>query len=261
MTEGVYPNANALLTLDLVPQPDDTSCGPTCLHGLYRYYGEHVSLSQLVADITSLETGGTLAVHLGIDALRRGYKARIYTYNLRIFDPTWFTLGRPEMLAKLRAREALTADAKRAHATSAYIEFLENGGEVRMHDLNASLLRKYLRRKVPILTGLSSTYLYQTCRETLDTCADDDVGGEPSGHFVVLTGYDSETREAHVVDPYHKDTPQSSLKYSVKLDRLVTAILLGLLTYDANLLIVRPRHWGEGLHDKPDSTPNLGSAC
>ena len=32
----------------------------------------------------------TLAVLLGCHALRRGYEATIYTFNLQVFDPTWF---------------------------------------------------------------------------------------------------------------------------------------------------------------------------
>ena len=232
--------------LDLAAQPDDTSCGPTCLHGLYRYYGEHVPLPRLMADIPSLETGGTLAVHLGIDALRRGYRARLYTFNLRIFDPTWFSLGSERMLDKLAQRAAYTTDPKRLLATAAYREFLSLGGELRMQDLNSALLRKYLRRGIPILTGLSSTYLYQAVREIPDeTCRDDDIRGEPSGHFVVLTGYDPERGTALVADPYDKNPLTRGRKYSVALDRLITAILLGVLTYDANLLIVRPYGWGD----------------
>lgn len=247
------------LTLDLAAQPDDTSCGPTCLHGVYRYYGEDVSLGVLMRDVPSLDTGGTLAVHLGIDALRRGYKARLYTFNLRIFDPTWFALPRKGMLAKLTERAAHTSDAKRLMATEAYLEFLRRGGELRMRDLNAPLLRKYLRRGIPVLTGLSSTYLYQVSREMPDTCADDDVRGEPAGHFVVLTGYDTDTAMALVADPYDRNPLRRGTKYSVPLDRLVNAILLGILTYDANLLIIRPYGWGDtaAAFDRLRSTPGL----
>jgi hypothetical protein len=250
MMEGGNANVSQPLTLELVAQPDDTSCGPTCLHGVYRYYGRAVPLRQLMEDITSFDTGGTLSVHLGIDALRRGYRARIYSYNLRIFDPSWFPVhDKEELLGKLRARAAITTDEKRVHTTRAYIEFLELGGEVRMTDFNSALLRKYLRQKVPILTGLSATYLYQAKREHPVTGQDDDVAGEATGHFVVLTGYDPETKEARLADPYGKNPIRQKMTYSVKLDRLVTAILLGVLTYDANLLIIRPHGWGDVPHE------------
>lgn len=248
------------LTLELVAQPDDTSCGPTCLHAVYRYYGEDVPLKMLMDDVTSFDTGGTLAVHLGIDALRRGYDARLYSYNLRILDPSWMALGRDQLVRKLLDRAAVTTDPKRLHTTEAYIEFLQLGGEIRMADLNSALLRKYLRMGVPLLTGLSATYLYQSMREDPVTSEYDDIHGEPSGHFVVLTGYDQEEREAQVADPFEKNPLRRGHNYSVKLEHLVTAILLGILTYDANLLIIRPEHWKEGAAPHRIEKQHLASA-
>ena len=38
----------------------------------------------------SLLKSTVFAVFLACDALRKGYSATIYTYNLMVFDPTWF---------------------------------------------------------------------------------------------------------------------------------------------------------------------------
>jgi len=130
------------LTLEIAAQPDDTTCGPTCLHGIYRYYGDEVALEQLIASIPSLETGGTLAVHLGIHALRHGYDARLYTFNLEVFDPTWFALGPPHLVERLEASRPFKKRHKTRHALDAYLEFIRSGGEIRMQDLSARLLRK-----------------------------------------------------------------------------------------------------------------------
>jgi ABC-type bacteriocin/lantibiotic exporter with double-glycine peptidase domain len=78
------------LGFDIQSQPDKVTCGPTCLHALYQYYGEDISLKQVVREVKQLKAGGTLAVMLGNHALKRGYKALIYTYNLTVFDPSWF---------------------------------------------------------------------------------------------------------------------------------------------------------------------------
>src|SRR5690606_27929210 len=78
------------LEVNIHPQPCDTTCGPTCLHAIYRYLGDAISLAQVVAECPRLEEGGTLAALLGTHAVRRGYQATIYSYNLRVFDPTWF---------------------------------------------------------------------------------------------------------------------------------------------------------------------------
>ncbi|MCA9161211.1 MAG: hypothetical protein KDA72_22930, partial [Planctomycetales bacterium] len=67
---------------DIQAQPDDTTCGPTCLQAVYSYFEDEIPLPQVIAEVPGLAAGGTLAVLLGDHALRRGYDATIYTYNL-----------------------------------------------------------------------------------------------------------------------------------------------------------------------------------
>lgn len=58
------------LQLDILTQPDDTTCGPTCLHAVYDYYGDRLPLDQVIGEAGRLEDGGTIAVLLGCHALR-----------------------------------------------------------------------------------------------------------------------------------------------------------------------------------------------
>ena len=83
---------------DIRPQPDNTTCGPTCLHAVYRYFGDPVDLSRIIAEVPTIEGGGTLSVYLASHALRRGYRATIIPYNLQIFDPTWTDLPPAEIV-------------------------------------------------------------------------------------------------------------------------------------------------------------------
>jgi hypothetical protein len=69
----------------------------------------------------------------------------------------------------------------------------------------------------------------------------DDIQGEPTGHFVVLCGYDMQNRTALVADPLLPNPISASPIYTVRLNRLICAIMLGILTYDANLLIITPK--------------------
>jgi len=230
------------LPIEIQPQPDDATCGPTCLHAVYRYYGDAIALEQVIGEVGRLETGGTLAVLLACHALRRGYRATIYTYNLHLFDPTWFAAPELDLRAKLAAQARAKNDPKLRFATEAYLQFLSLGGRVKYEELSARLLRRHLRRGHPLLAGLSSTYLYGTAREAADReFAPDDVRGTPGGHFVVLHGYEPEERIVHVADPYQDNPHAEGLHYAVGMDRLVGAILLGVITWDANLTIVEPR--------------------
>jgi hypothetical protein len=228
------------LKLEILPQPNDTTCGPTCLHAVYGYYGDGIPLHRVINEVPSLKTGGTLGVMLANHALRRGYRATIYTYNLKLFDPTWFILSTEEICKRLKRQARFKKRDKLQRATRAYIDFLELGGVLKMEDLTARLLRKYLNRGIPILTGLSSTYLYQAVREYGPHDRDDDIRGQPAGHFVVLRGYDRKKRTVFVADPLESNPYSSDHQYELGINRVMNAILLSIVTDDANLMILEP---------------------
>jgi hypothetical protein len=230
------------LVLDILAQPDDSTCGPTCLHAVYGFYGRGMDLHQVVAEVTPLATGGTLGVFLGIHGLRRGFDATVYTYNLDILDPTWFDKGPGELASVLRQQAEVKGSGRLRLATSAYVEFLGLGGTIRHQELRPDLIRRHLMEGHPILTGLSATYLYACAREVEEAgrLRYDSVRGEPQGHFVVLHGYDATTDSVLVADPLHENA-FGSHNYRVGMLRLLGAILLGVLTYDGNLLVIAPR--------------------
>ena len=157
-----------MIPIKILAQPDDTTCGPTSLHAVYNYYGKKIPLKKVISEVSYLEEGGTLAVMLGIDALKNGFKTKIFTYNLRVFDPTWFTDKNINLTNKLY-RQLKYKKSRRLHkATNAYIEFLERGGQILFKDLNPAFLKKQFEKNIPVLTGLSATYLYNCARETVD---------------------------------------------------------------------------------------------
>jgi hypothetical protein len=231
------------LDVPMEHQPDGRSCGPTCLRAVYRFFGDDVPLDRLIAEIPQLETGGTLAVQLGCHALRRGYLCDIYTYNVQTFDPSWFHRERPVDIRErlLRQLEIKGDDGRRGTATMTYLEFLRLGGRIRWQTLSPQLLEHLLAAGRPVLTGLSSTYLYDAPRELPETDEIDDVGGEPAGHFVVLSGMDPAERTVIVSDPWPSPGAPGTA-HERALPKVQAAILLGVLTYDANLLVIRPRN-------------------
>jgi hypothetical protein len=237
---------SALDQLAIQRQPNDTTCGPTCLQAVYRYFGEDLPLSQVISETRELRDGGTLGVCLGAHALSRGYRATIFTFNLQVFDPSWFQRG-VDLSDKLTQQYKRKGGVKLREATSAYLEFLDFDGEVRFTDLTTELLTHYLERDTPVLTGLSATYLHQSRRESAVTRTNggpstvaDDIGGLPVGHFVVLCGWLPETSEVRIADPWQPSPLSDSSHYWVRVDRLKSSILLGVLTYDANLLVIEP---------------------
>jgi hypothetical protein len=230
------------LPVTILPQPDETTCGPTCLHSVYRYWNDEEKLEDVISRTGRLELGGTFAVFLACDALRKGYRATIYTYNLNVFDPTWFVRSGVDIYERLQQQREFKPDYRLQQATKGYLEFLRLGGRLRLKDLSRGLIHGMLRRKQPILTGLSSTYLYRVPREYGPNDKPDDVRGLPAGHFVVVAGYDLERGKVLVMDPYQQNPYSQSHEYWIGIDRVLGAILLGIVTHDANLLVIQPRH-------------------
>lgn len=230
------------LRFDIKAQPDEVTCGPTCLHSLYQYYGDKIPLKDVIREVKSLKTGGTLAVMLGNHALKRGYRAHIYTYNLNVFDPTWFRHSSRKIVSYLRKQMEFKYKRRKLHVASmAYIKFLEAGGRVHNDELDETLIKSYLKKGIPILTGLSATYLYKTPREIPQFDIYDSVKGEPAGHFVVITGYDEEKNSVYLADPMEPNPLGKGQVYSVNFVRLINSIMQGIVTYDANLLIIEPK--------------------
>jgi len=235
------------MDLQIHTQPDDESCGPTCLHAIYNYYGLDMPLEEIVQYIDRSLSGGTLSPMLGKHALQQGFKATMYIYNLDLFDPSWFHNGRVNnklLIDKLEAQMAYKNNPHITTATIAYSEYLKLGGEVRVQPLDVLLLKKYFLKNIPILTGLSATNLYWSTREYFTPDGKsiyDDIRGVPCGHFVVLCGYDAKKRHVIVADPHAENPYFRNNYYNVNINRLINSIMLGVLTYDGNLLIIEPK--------------------
>jgi hypothetical protein len=233
-------NTHPFLDIRILPQPDDVTCGPTCLQAVYRQLGRSMDLAQIISEVRGLPEGGTLAVYLGNHALKLGLKARVYTYHLKIFDPSWRGLAPDQLAAKLEAQLEFKQGKKFEVASRAYIRFLQLGGEIVFDDLTPELFDIPFDAGLPVLTGLSATYLYDTRREFTNRhnrTVYDDLRGEPAGHFVVLCG--RQDNKIRVADPYlGNPLADESHYYDVGVQRLIRAILLGVMTYDANLLVI-----------------------
>lgn len=237
-----------MINLAIQNQPNDETCGPTCLHAIYEHFKVPVSLETVIHRVERSVSGGTLAPFLGLDALRSNFKTTIYINNVDIFDPTWFNgqgHATTDLVSKLiaQSQEKNQSDGQ-LQLSHAYQRYLEHGGLIKFKTLSARLLKSYFDLKLPIMTGLSVTYLYRCPRERYTPEGEsiyDDIHGTPCGHFVVLCGYDDEHRRVVVADPARKNPLSSNNYYKVSINRLINAIMLGVLTYDANLLIIEPK--------------------
>ena len=229
---------NLLFDLDIEPQPSETTCGPTCLSGIFGYYELVKPLSEVIAQIPALEEGGTLGVHLGTYALKHGFQVSIYSHNLQVFDPSWFKLDDAGKAERLETQANGEKSIKTREASKAYSNFIQLGGKVEFRHLTPEFLYQALLNHGPVICGLSATYLYQSKREIGETCKADDLHGEPQGHFVVLTGISNDLKTVHISDPLGQNPFGGLHKYTTDTFKFINAILIGVITYDANLIAV-----------------------
>lgn len=236
-----------MINLTIHTQPDDETCGPTCLHAIYQHYGLQDGLDDIINEVERSDSGGTLAPMLGKHAIQRGFDTTIYVNNIDVFDPTWFHNGeanQSEVINKLSEQLHFKKSKGIVQSSIAYQQYLRLGGKVRFQTIRSSLLKDYFKQKIPILTGLSATYLYRSAREFFNeqgTSFYDDIRGTPCGHFVVLCGYDETNRHVVVADPHRENPLSHDNYYKVSINRLINAIMLGVFTYDGNLLIIQPK--------------------
>lgn len=231
------------LHFEMKRQPDDTTCGPTSLQAVYSYYEDLISLDNVIKEINQFEEGGgTIAAVLGKHALRRGYEVTLVSYNVNIFDPTWFEENEKVICSNLKKTiKTKECNEKHLYALNQYVEYLELGGKLQFEDLSSKLLKQILSQEVPILTGLSSSWLYRDQREDPLTNKDDPINGDPAGHFVVINGF-KDKNEFFISDPYKKNPINlNSNYYVIDGTRLINAILLGISSYDGNLLLIKKK--------------------
>jgi hypothetical protein len=181
-----------------------------------------------------------VSVNLARNALSKGFAAEIYTYNVKIFDPTWKPLAPKDLEKKLRQRQRKIRSKKQKKVIGFYLDFIRKGGVIRFDDLDEELfdrLHEGKGRHRPIICGLSATYLYRTMRETADN-QEDDIVGQPVGHFVVISGWDPARRIVTISDPLRKNPISETGIYKLPFTRFSNAVMLGILTYDENLLVI-----------------------
>jgi hypothetical protein len=227
--------------VDLNAQPTETTCGPTCLHGLYQYHGSNAGHHTLIDEVKSTIGGGTLGVHLGLDAIKRGFDVTIYTHNLNVFDPSWFDIEKPNLIAKLLAQAKAKPDTKAAEASQHYADLLRSGGKVLFEELTPQFLFQVLLRHGPLICGLSATYLYMSKREINETCTEDDVKGYPQGHFVLLSGMSEDLKQVEVTDPLEQNPIHYERRYRIPTQHFINSVLIGVITYDANFLAIKKK--------------------
>jgi hypothetical protein len=218
-------------------QPDEVTCGPSCLSSVLRFHGIDADLSAVMPLVTRNQDGGTLAPWLGQAALGFGIGVRARPLAVQVFDPTWRGLDAASLRDRLALRTAALREGRLRRVHQAWLDYLDAGGQVNLGgELRSGEIIAALDRGNPLIAGLSVTWLYQVARERPADNVPDDIAGMPVGHFVVITGYAGGGDTFFVSDPWPHPPFEGEPHYPVSRRQLTQAILLGDATHDAVIL-------------------------
>jgi len=224
------------IPLEPVCQPDECSCGLSCLKMVLACHGRsffHDDLNELTPPNPDI---GLYDSHLGLAAIQLGFAATIYTYNYRIFHPIWNRLSRKDLMGKLATRQMCAMTPQQALAAELYIEFLRAGGELLFYPLSRELILAHFNRDLPLIAALDMSFLYD-CMAFYDEFSE-----HRATHFVVLHGYNPEDNTFFISDPWYSiPLPNKNGQYYIDADRVINAIFLGQERNDSAIIVIQKK--------------------
>lgn len=212
-------------------QPTNTTCSPTALSMLLRYYGEEFNVADISAKVPQVknekgEDCGTINQQMATWCISLGFDVVLYTADVQVIDQSWSKLTSTEVVERLEARKSgfkvpSLGELWNNAYCQAYIEFIRSGGELHIANAITSKLLYKMLEKGPVLPCLSFDTLYgigRTINIGEKETKPDDVNGKAWNHSVVIYGND-EQGNFLVADPWEKPG-----RHVIEPDVMVAAI-------------------------------------
>jgi hypothetical protein len=172
------------------------TCGPSSLQQVLNYYGDPTSLSEILANVKMFPSG-TPPSYLALGAKKLGYKTKLISFDVDYVDPSWKNASKKEIAEKLRKRLPTLKDKSAKMRTRGLLTALKGGVDLEIQIPSEKILIGYLKGGIPPIITLSYNVLHNYKRKFNDK--QDDVKGHPSGHYVVVSGYDD--KNLIITDP------------------------------------------------------------
>jgi hypothetical protein len=177
------------LQLEPILQDGPTACTNACLRMVAGYFGRELERDAIDRALFKDSAGCSFNTDLARIALRHGFAADCYGYNLYLTDPADAGLSPAALLDRLRRERAHLRDPWYRPMLESIVAALQEGVHYAVRRPAFEIAASYLRARIPVIAVVSYPALHG-------------VRGNPfSGHDVVLTGYDG--RRVFFVDPLH----------------------------------------------------------
>lgn len=195
---------------------------------------------------TKGEDWGTLNQDLAKWCLSQGFDVTMHSADFQILDTSWAGLSSDELLQRLirvkghRDVPSLGKEFSELY-TQSYIDFLNAGGELHVHQyLSEKLLDDFLADG-PMIVCVCVNVFYGEGRTkdlnvpTLRKSQTDDVNGGLYGHAVVVHGK-NDIGEYMIADPWKEPG-----LYTVNADKLIGAMYAAQIDTDTSMFGIKPK--------------------
>lgn len=208
-------------------------CGPMCLKNTYDYLGKQKTLKQIFKEMDVDEDTPTYLPQLARNLHSNNIQTTIVSSQSKVINFAWKDSTKAEIIAKLKRcvvrskrPEMITEWDKETLHTLFY---LQEGGDIKIDNITKELVNNYLQKGKIIITCVETSWLWGN-RKIKGKAIFNDVLGDQSGHFVVITGIKND--KYIISDPYPLNA-KNEIK-EISQDHLIVATLI----WDAALIVI-----------------------
>lgn len=203
-----------------VYQPTSTTCGYAALSILLSHYSASlISPSEIATQVPEVidENGkpaGSITAQLASWCAEQNYVVDFYSFDFQITDFSWSNCSTNELLEKLKLVKGIRTISSLGNLAisqayvQAYIDLLQNGGNLHIQQFASSKLLYELLTKGPIFVNIVSAVINGHGRQNYPEPETsklleipDDINGTVGTHSVVIYGNDDQGNFS-VADPW-----------------------------------------------------------
>lgn len=210
-------------------------CGPMCLKNLYDYLGIQKTLKQIFKEMDVDEKTSTYLSQLARNLNLNKVETTIISSQSRVINYAWRNSTKEEIISKLKR---CIVRSNRPHMITDWdketlhiLFYLQESGNLKITNITKELINNYIKQGKIIITCAETSWLWGN-RKIIGKTKFDDVLGDHSGHFVIITGIKDD--KYLINDPY--PLRKKDAINEISQDHLLTAVLI----WNAELIIISP---------------------
>ena len=229
-------------------QPTNYTCSQSAMATLLSFFGATSTPEEIIAKIPvnkndKGEDWGIINQQLATWCISQGYEVEMHTADFQVIDLSWANLPKDKLLERMKlakgCRDIPTLGKEWSEIyMQSYIDFVEAGGKLHIHQYMTTELLDNLLADSPLLLCVCYNVLHNTGRSkdvALRKSESDDLGGKLTNHSIVVYGK-TDSGNYLIADPY-----QEPGTHEIEPERLLAAMAASQIECDNLLFQLRKK--------------------